>query len=328
MGMIISPKISIITPCFNAAQYIEQTILSIINQEYDNLEYIIIDGGSSDGTVDIIKKYQDKITYWISEPDKGQSDAINKGIAIATGDIFNWVNGDDYLEKNALKLVGKYFQRSDVDVLCTSTYLFNSSGIIRINENTRIDKGLFDLLNSTGLNQQGMYWRMERINELKGINADFTYSMDLDLWKRYVINYGINNVIIDPVITGYFRLSDDSKTGADFETNFHLFENENNAALIQYASLIGKEYVDVIKYLYPNYKKELASKQISSKLDTLVIMNWMKQLIYNKAQRFFYANEFMGTYQLLKLAPLKDFSGIELKNLKSFKRWSSIKRWI
>ena len=99
------PKISIITPCFNAAQYIEQTILSIVNQEYDNLEYIIIDGGSSDGTVDIIKKYQDKITYWISEPDKGQSDAINKGIAIATGEVFNWVNGDDYLENDTLKLV-------------------------------------------------------------------------------------------------------------------------------------------------------------------------------------------------------------------------------
>jgi glycosyltransferase involved in cell wall biosynthesis len=328
MGMIISPKISIITPCFNAAQYIEQTILSIINQEYDNLEYIIIDGGSTDGTVDIIKKYEDKITYWISEPDKGQSDAINKGIAIANGEVFNWVNGDDYLEKDALKLVGEYFKKSDIDVLCTSTYLFNSSGIIRINGNTKIDIGLFDLLNTTGLNQQGMFWRMDRINELKGVNTDFTYSMDLDLWKRYVINYGINNVIIDPVITGYFRLSDDSKTGSDFETNFHLFENENNAALIHYASLIGKEYVDVIKLLYPNYKKELASKQISSKLDTLVIKNWMKQLIYNKAQRFFYANEFMGTYQLLKLAPLKDFSGIELKNLKSFKRWSNIKRWI
>lgn len=322
------PKISIITPCYNAVKYIEQTILSILNQDYDNLEYIIIDGGSTDGTVDIIKKYQDKITYWISEPDKGQSDAINKGIAKATGYVFNWVNGDDYLEKNALKLVGKYFQRSEVDVLCTSTYLFNSSGIIRINGNTKIDIGLFDLLNSTGLNQQGMFWRMSRINELKGVNADFTYSMDLDLWKRYVINYGIDNVIVDPVITGYFRLSDDSKTGADFETNFHLFENENNAALIQYASLIGKEYVDVIKHLYPNYKKELAIKPIYIQLNTLILKKWMKQLIYNKAQRFFYANEFKSTYKFLKLAPFKDFSGIELKNLKSFKRWSSIKRWI
>jgi glycosyltransferase involved in cell wall biosynthesis len=321
-------KISIITPCFNAAQYIEQTILSIINQGYDNLEYIIIDGGSTDGTVDIIKKYEDKIAYWVSEPDKGQSDAINKGIAVATGDVFNWVNGDDYLEQNALSLVGEYFKNNDLDVLCTSTYLFNSSGIIRINEHTKIDIGLYDLLNTTGLNQQGMFWRMDRIKELKGVNTDFTYSMDLDLWKRYVINYGVHNVVIDPFITGYFRLSDDSKTGADFDANFYLFENENNAALVQYASLIGKNYKESIKYLYPKFKKELASKQIYSKLDTLVIKNWMKQLIYIKAQRFFYANDFSSTYKLLKLAPLKDFTGSELKNLKSFKRWSSIKRWI
>ena len=100
--MKVNPKISIITPCFNAALYIEQTILSIINQDYDNLEYIIIDGGSTDGTIDIIKKYENKIAYWISEPDNGQSEAINKGIAVSTGDVFNWVNGDDYLEVGVL----------------------------------------------------------------------------------------------------------------------------------------------------------------------------------------------------------------------------------
>ena len=107
-----------------------------------------------------------------------------------------------------------------------------------------------------------------------------------------------------------------------------MFENENNAALIQYTSLIGKEYVNVIKHLYPNYKKELAVKSIYIQLNTFVIKNWIQQLIYKKAQRLFYANEFLNTYKLLKLAPLNDFSGNELKNLKSFKRWSSIKRWI
>ncbi len=108
--MIKYPKISIITPCFNAVNYIEQTILSIIEQNYDNLEYIIIDGGSTDGTVDIIRKYEDKLAYWISEPDQGQSDAINKGIAKATGDIFNWINADDYLEADALTRVAEAFR--------------------------------------------------------------------------------------------------------------------------------------------------------------------------------------------------------------------------
>lgn len=321
------PKISIITPCYNAAQFIEQTILSIINQGYDNLEYIIIDGGSKDGTVDIIKKYEDKISYWISEPDKGQSDAINKGIAIATGDVFNWVNGDDYLEDGALKLVGDSFQDLNLDVLCTSTMLFNENGNIRINNPTEYKEGLISTLNSQGLNQQGMFWRMDRIKELNGVNSKFNYSMDLDLWKRYLINYGLTKLSSMDVVTGFFRLSNDSKTGADFDANFHLFENENNAALVQYSSLIGKEYADVIKYLYPSFKKELANKMVQSQLNNLVIKKWMQQLFYEKAQRLFYANDFKKAYRLLKIIPIKDYDGNELKNLKSFKRWSTIKRW-
>src|SRR5690606_10615120 len=96
------PKISIVTPSYNQGQFIEETILSIISQNYPNLEYIIIDGGSTDNTVDIIKKYENHLKYWVSEADKGQADAINKGLQHCTGDIFNWINSDDYLESNSL----------------------------------------------------------------------------------------------------------------------------------------------------------------------------------------------------------------------------------
>jgi len=85
-------KISIITPSFNQGDYIEETILSVLNQDYDNIEYIIIDGGSTDQTTKIIKKYEDKISYWISEKDSGQSDAINKGFRVGTGDVYCWLN--------------------------------------------------------------------------------------------------------------------------------------------------------------------------------------------------------------------------------------------
>jgi glycosyltransferase involved in cell wall biosynthesis len=324
---MILPKISIITPCYNAAEFIEQTILTVVNQDYLNLEYIIIDGGSTDGTVDIIKKYEDKITYWISEKDEGQSHAINKGIQQATGDVFNWVNGDDYLEEGALKLVGNYFQDSELDVLCTSTWLFNSNGNVRINNCTQVNIGLNELLNSTGLNQQGMFWRMSKIKKLNGVNTHFNYSMDLDLWKRYLINYGTTKLKQDDTVTGYFRLSDDSKTGADFDVNFHLFEKENNAALIQYAGCVGKKEAKAISFLYPKFDFDLAKESPISEMSTEVIKKWLYELFYEKAVRFFYAENFNSAYILLKVIDHNYLTKDNVKNFTSFKRWSNLKRF-
>mgnify|MGYP001031644873 CR=1 FL=1 len=103
------PKISIITPTFNQVDYIEQTILSVLNQNYPNLEYIIFDAGSTDGTVDVIKKYEDKLSYWISEKDNGLYDAVYKGFEMATGDILAWINSDDVYLPNSLFTVAEVF---------------------------------------------------------------------------------------------------------------------------------------------------------------------------------------------------------------------------
>ena len=101
-----NPLISVVTVSYNAVSVIEQTIFSVINQTYPNVEYIIIDGGSTDGTVDIIKKYADKITYWVSEPDKGIYDAMNKGIELATGEWINFMNaGDSFYSFSILELI-------------------------------------------------------------------------------------------------------------------------------------------------------------------------------------------------------------------------------
>jgi glycosyltransferase involved in cell wall biosynthesis len=100
------PRISIVTPSFNQGQYIEETIRSVLLQGYPDLEYIIIDGGSTDQSVEIIQKYEPWLSYWVSEPDDGQSDAINKGFGRSTGRILNWLNSDDALEKNALGKIG------------------------------------------------------------------------------------------------------------------------------------------------------------------------------------------------------------------------------
>lgn len=123
------PLISIITVSYNAVSTIENTILSVINQTYPNIEYIIIDGGSTDGTVDIIKKYQERISFWVSEPDEGIYDAMNKGIAIATGKWINFMNsGDMFYANDTVEKVVKSL-RTSIDVLYGDTMLKFSWGV-------------------------------------------------------------------------------------------------------------------------------------------------------------------------------------------------------
>src|SRR5262249_52247597 len=112
------PRISIVTPSYNQGQFIEETIRSVVLQGYPNLEYIVMDGGSKDGTLNILRKYEDAIDFWISAPDKGQAAAINKGIATASGEILAWLNSDDTYELGVLSAVAKTFQQHpDADVV-------------------------------------------------------------------------------------------------------------------------------------------------------------------------------------------------------------------
>lgn len=129
------PLITVITVCWNEADNIENTILSVLNQDYPNIEYIVIDGGSKDGTLEIIKKYSDRITYWVSEPDKGLYDAMNKGIIHSNGMWINILNsGDIFCSNNVLSEIFLENEINDIDVIYGNSYSIDNNGIIRHNK--------------------------------------------------------------------------------------------------------------------------------------------------------------------------------------------------
>jgi glycosyltransferase involved in cell wall biosynthesis len=188
------PRISIVTPSLNQGQFIEETIRSILLQNYPNLEYIIIDGGSTDNTIEIIKKYEPWIAFWLSEPDLGQSDAINKGFKRCTGDLANWICSDDMLCKNALLSLAEHF-------LKTTNALFIGKGF-RIDKNSKIINeispadienisNLLDIKNfwrkSDSIMQQSCFYPLKAVVNSGYLNEKNHYSMDYELWGRILM---------------------------------------------------------------------------------------------------------------------------------------------
>lgn len=199
------PKISIITPSFNQGRFLEQTILSVINQNYPNIEYIIIDGGSTDNSVEIIKKYQHSLHYWCSEPDRGHYDAINIGFSKATGDVLAWLNSDDMYCPWALKTIGSIFgELPEVHWLSTLTRLhWDENGYcIEAANFPGFSKQAF--LNGINLpwdgtwpiQQESTFWRRSLWDKVGGINIDFQLAGDFDLWTQFYKTtelYGLNS---------------------------------------------------------------------------------------------------------------------------------------
>ena len=206
------PKISIITPSFNQADYIEQTICSVLDQEYHNLEYIIIDGGSTDKSAEIIKKYSKYLSYWISEPDKGQSDAINKGYNKATGDVINWLNSDDYYEPGSLDKIGAVFSDTTVNIYCGISRIFGN-GIEYQSKGTDIYPGnLEKTIGWARIDQPETFMRKKVWDKLGSVDTRLHYLMDRELWIRYLLHFGFDGIVKSDELIANFRLHPGSKT--------------------------------------------------------------------------------------------------------------------
>lgn len=190
-------KVSVITVCYNAVSTIASTIISLINQDYDNIEYIVIDGASTDGTTEIIKKYQDYISIYISEPDKGIYDAINKGIKLATGEIIGMLHANDCFASNhILSLIADTMQQKNVDAVYGNLVFTNIYGkVVRKWKSNPCSRLLLELgwmpphptfyLKKTSYNQYGNY------------RLDFSSAADYELIIRMLYRYKIKTCYVD-----------------------------------------------------------------------------------------------------------------------------------
>lgn len=222
------PKISIITPSYNQGLFLEQTILSILNQNYPNLEYIIIDGGSTDNSVDIIKRYASQVTYWVSEKDKGQSEALNKGFARATGDIVTWLNSDDWYEEGVLlKVATEWVNKGGFDVLHGNAVFYFEGDTERnfVDEyggDCSLDRLLRYWSHKQHCNppQPSVFFKRSILDSIGFVNEQYKLGMDYDLWLRIAqAGYGFSYI---PDVLSNYRFHGASKSGqvADFK-HFH-----------------------------------------------------------------------------------------------------------
>lgn len=223
-----NPKISIITVCYNSEAHLEECIKSIVSQSYENKEYIVIDGGSKDGTLDIINKYRDKIAYFVSEPDKGISDAFNKGIKAATGDIIGIINSDDFMMPDVLQKVAEQYE-DGIDVYrgycIVWNEVFNTKKELHPNERFGVPPFGAIICHESAFISRECYQR------IGGYKVDFKYTMDLDFFIRMYKDKNLKSKII-PVCVDTFRTGGASSSPAskmESERKRLILENGGNS---------------------------------------------------------------------------------------------------
>jgi len=255
------PKISIVTPSFNQGQYLEETIRSVLLQGYPNLEYIVMDGGSTDGSSEIITAYGPWLAYWKSEPDQGQSDALASGFRISSGEIMAWINSDDYYEPGVFRAVAEAFHANpDIYWLAGRCLFLDKDGnkTMGWGKPEEIIEQCFVWNN---LMQPGIFWRRSLWQQVKGIDAQLRHSMDYDLWFQFRHIQKFPYWLDIPL--AYFRKHPESKTtlGGEHIAQERALIHRRNRGLLLYPWQIF-----LVKYYVRDfYAHRIINQEISDK---------------------------------------------------------------
>lgn len=251
--MSMKPKISVVVPSFNQAVYLEETLLSIINQSYSNFELIVIDGGSSDDSIEIIKKYSDNIAFWVSEKDNGQTHAINKGFKIAKGDLVCWMNSDDvFCEDAFLNIAELYCKYPDVDVFYGDKVHIDYKGnelFIQRYAPYRVYTFANDKM---AMCNQACFWKRSVFERIGFLDESIQFAMDLE----YFVRMGMKGLsfLHRPILLGKQRYYSGTKTS---EEKWQKVLHQNRTEIIQRYGLkqnlilkLRSKYVRLIYYFF------------------------------------------------------------------------------
>jgi glycosyltransferase involved in cell wall biosynthesis len=260
----------VITPNFNGAAFLERTILSVLNQSYSSVEYIIIDGGSTDESVDIIKKYEHKLRYWESSKDKGLYHAIQKGFDLAKGDILCWLNSDDIYFPHALSTVAELFSSfPDVSWLTGSTTHINERGAIVYSEKTRhFTKEDFYRGDYKWIQQESTFWRRSLWLEAgSSFNFNLKYACDFDLWMKF---FAHEQLYVADIPLGAFCLRSSNQLSLEF---FDEYEQEVKYITDNSSSYLNKtqsnEKENILYFYFRKILKKM--KRLSNKNPTKIV---------------------------------------------------------